>query len=185
MPVGEDQVPHLELTREVVRRFQGFYGELFVEPQPLLTKFSRLPGLDNRKMSKSYGNAIDLSDDAKTVRKKVMRMYTDPNRIRADVPGMVEGNPVFVYHDAFNNNFAEVEDLKSRYRQGAVGDVEVKEKLAVAINEKLEPMRAVREDLLAKPKMIREIILDGSSRAATIASATMRNVREAIGLSYR
>ena len=185
VPVGEDQVPHLELTREVVRRFQGFYGELFVEPQPLLTKFSRLPGLDNRKMSKSYGNAIDLSDDAKTVRKKVMRMYTDPNRIRADVPGMVEGNPVFVYHDAFNNNFAEVEDLKSRYRQGAVGDVEVKEKLAVAINEKLEPMRAVREDLLAKPKMIREIILDGSSRAATIASATMRNVREAIGLSYR
>ena len=154
VPVGEDQVPHLELTREVVRRFQGFYGELFVEPQPLLTKFSRLPGLDNRKMSKSYGNAIDLSDDAKTVRKKVMRMYTDPNRIRADVPGMVEGNPVFVYHDAFNNNFAEVEDLKSRYRQGAVGDVEVKEKLAVAINEKLEPMRAVREDLLAKPKIL-------------------------------
>ena len=185
VPVGEDQVPHLELTREVVRRFQGFYGELFVEPQPLLTKFPRLPGLDNRKMSKSYGNAIDLSDDAKTVRKKVMRMYTDPNRIRADVPGMVEGNPVFVYHDAFNNNFAEVEDLKTRYRQGAVGDVEVKEKLAAAINEKLEPMRAVREELLEKPKMIREIILDGSSRAATIASATMRNVREAVGLSYR
>tara|TARA_Y100000588_G_C14221224_1_gene911067 strand:+ start:33 stop:1040 length:1008 start_codon:yes stop_codon:yes gene_type:complete len=185
VPVGEDQVPHLELTREVVRRFQGFYGELFIEPQPLLTKFPRLPGLDNRKMSKSYGNAIDLSDDVKTVRKKVMRMYTDPNRIRADVPGMVEGNPVFVYHDAFNSNSEEVEDLKSRYRQGAVGDVEVKEKLAAAINEKLEPMRSIREELLAKPKMIREIILDGSSRAATIASATMRNVREAVGLSYR
>ena len=184
VPVGEDQVPHLELTREVVRRFHSFYGELFVEPQALLTRFPRLPGLDNRKMSKSYGNAIDLSDDTETVRKKIMRMYTDPNRIRADVPGTVEGNPVFIYHDAFNKNSEEVEDLKVRYRQGTVGDVEVKEKLAVAINEKLAPMRAVRSELLAKPKMIREIILDGSSRAASIASETMRNVREAVGLSY-
>ena len=102
VPVGEDQVPHLELTREVVRRFQGFFGELFPEPQPLLTRFPRLPGLDNRKMSKSYANTIDLGDDAATVRKKVMRMYTDPKRIRADIPGTVEGNPVFTYHDAFN-----------------------------------------------------------------------------------
>ncbi|MEE3103996.1 MAG: tryptophan--tRNA ligase, partial [Acidobacteriota bacterium] len=95
VPVGEDQVPHLELTREVVRRFHGFYGQVFVEPQPLLTHFPRLPGLDNRKMSKSYGNTIDLADDAETVRKKVMKMYTDPKRVRADVPGTVEGNPVF------------------------------------------------------------------------------------------
>ncbi len=112
VPVGEDQVPHLELTREVVRRFNGFYGDVFVEPQALLTTFPRLPGLDNRKMSKSYGNTIDLTDDADTVRKKVMRMYTDPKRVRADVPGTVEGNPVFLYHDAFNANTDEVEDLK-------------------------------------------------------------------------
>src|SRR6185295_16161155 len=121
VPVGEDQVAHLELSREIVRRFHTFYGELFVEPQAKLTNFPRLPGLDNRKMSKSYGNTIDLADDEETVRKKVMQMYTDPNRVRADVPGNVEGNPVFTYHDAFNPNAAEVEDLKARYRQGTVG----------------------------------------------------------------
>ncbi len=141
MPVGEDQVPHLELSREVVRRFNNFYGEMFVEPQPLLTTFPRLPGLDNRKMSKSYGNTIDLSDDAETVRKKVMQMYTDPKRVRADIPGTVEGNPVFMYHDAFNPDAAEVEDLKARYRAGKVGDVEVKTKLAAALNAMLDPMR--------------------------------------------
>jgi tryptophanyl-tRNA synthetase len=130
VPVGKDQVAHLELSREIVRRFNNFYGELFVEPEPLLTKVPRLPGLDNRKMSKSYGNTIDLSDDAETVRKKVMQMYTDPKRIRADIPGTVEDNPVFIYHDAFNPDTAEVEDLKTRYRAGKVGDVEVKNKLA-------------------------------------------------------
>ena len=151
VPVGEDQVPHLELSREIVRRFHKFYGELFVEPRPMLTKFSRLPGLDNRKMSKSYGNTINLSDDAEVVRKKVMQMYTDPNRVRADVPGTVEGNPVFDYHDAFNPDTAEVDDLKARYRAGKVGDVEVKTKLAKALNAYLEPMRARRADVLAKP----------------------------------
>ena len=95
VPVGEDQVAHLELSREIVRRFHNFYGELFVEPKALLTKFPRLPGLDNRKMSKSYGNTINLSDDAEAVRKKVMQMYTDPKRVRADISGTVEGNPVF------------------------------------------------------------------------------------------
>ena len=120
-PVGDDQVPHLELAREVVRRFHQFFGEVFVEPQPLLTHFPRLPGLDNRKMSKSYANTIDMADDAKTVRKKVMRMFTDPKRIRADIPGTVEGNPVFVYHDAFNPDTAQVDDFKARYRAGKVG----------------------------------------------------------------
>src|ERR671918_902108 len=129
VPVGEDQVPHLELSREIVRRFQNFYGDLFVEPKPLLTTFPRLPGLDNRKMSKSYGNTINLSDDSKTVEVKVRQMYTDPKRIRADIPGTVEGNPVFIYHDAFNPDTAEVDDLKTRYRAGQVGDVEVKTKL--------------------------------------------------------
>src|SRR5262245_50015889 len=118
VPVGEDQVPHLELSREVVRRFHNFYGEVFVEPQPLLTPTPRLPGLDNRKMSKSYNNTIDLSDSAEDITKKIRQMYTDPKRVRADIPGTVEGNPVFIYHDAFNPNTEEVDDLKERYRIG-------------------------------------------------------------------
>jgi tryptophanyl-tRNA synthetase len=185
VPVGEDQVPHLELAREVVRRFHQFFGEVFVEPQPLLTHFPRLPGLDNRKMSKSYGNAINLSDDAETVRKKVMQMYTDPKRVRADIPGTVEGNPVFIYHDAFNADRAEVEDLKTRYRAGKVGDVEVKQKLARAINAVLEPMRERRAALLAKPDQVREILIDGSRRARAIAQVTLERVREAVRISYR
>ena len=198
VPVGEDQVPHLELSREVVRRFNNFYGEktgvvngevivkgVLTEPQPLLTTFPRLPGLDNRKMSKSYGNAIDLSDDAETVRKKVMSMYTDPKRVRADIPGTVEGNPVFMYHDAFNPSADEVEDLKARYRTGKVGDVEVKKKLAAALNGMLEPMRGRRADALARPGRIREILFEGSVRARVVAKETMDRVREAVKVSYR
>ncbi len=184
VPVGEDQVPHLELTREVVRRFQGFFGELFPEPQPLLTRFPRLPGLDNRKMSKSYGNTIDLSDDAVTVRKKIMRMYTDPKRIRADIPGTVEGNPVFIYHDAFNSNETEVSELKARYEAGKVGDVEVKDCLARAVNEVLDPIRERRTEIAAKPGQIQEIVMDGSSRARAIAQETMKSVRDAVRLKY-
>ncbi|HIE91776.1 MAG TPA: tryptophan--tRNA ligase, partial [Acidobacteria bacterium] len=180
VPVGEDQVAHLELNREVVRRFHKFYGELFPEPQPLLTHFPRLPGLDNRKMSKSYGNTIDLSDDAETVTKKVMRMYTDPKRIRADIPGTVEGNPVFTYHDAFNPDVAQVDDLKARYRAGTVGDVEVKRTLAAALN----PMRERRADVRSNPARVKEILMDGSSRARAIAQETMKQVRDAVKLSY-
>ncbi len=184
VPVGEDQVAHLELNREVVRRFHKFYGELFPEPQPLLTHFPRLPGLDNRKMSKSYGNTIDLSDDAETVTKKVMRMYTDPKRIRADIPGTVEGNPVFTYHDAFNPDVAQVDDLKARYRAGTVGDVEVKRTLAAAVNATLDPMRERRADVLSNPARVKEILMDGSSRARAIAQETMKQVRDAVKLSY-
>ena len=184
VPVGEDQVPHLELSREIVRRFHNFYGPLFVEPQPLLTTFPRLPGLDNRKMSKSYGNTINLSDDARTVEQKVRQMYTDPKRIRADIPGTVENNPVFTYHDAFNPDKAEVEDLKARYRTGTVGDVEVKMKLARALNAHLEPMRARRADLTARPERLREILHDGSNKARAIAMETMERVRAAVRLKY-
>jgi tryptophanyl-tRNA synthetase len=184
VPVGEDQVPHLELSREIVRRFHNFYGELFVEPQPLLTTFPRLPGLDNRKMSKSYGNTIDLSDEADAVVKKVRQMYTDPKRVRADVPGTVEGNPVFMYHDAFNPDTAEVEDLKARYRAGKVGDVEVKTKLATALNAHLEPMRARRAQLIAKPSGLKEILVEGSRKARGIAAETMQRVRDAVKLDY-
>jgi tryptophanyl-tRNA synthetase len=185
VPVGEDQVPHLELSREVVRRFHVFYGETFVEPQPLLTHFPRLPGVDNRKMSKSYGNAIDLADSAETVRKKVMQMYTDPNRVRADIPGNVEGNPVFTYHDAFNPNTDEVEDLKTRYRAGKVGDVEVKRKLITALEAVLEPMRQRRAEVLARPDDLRDIVFEGSRRARAIAQDTMGRVREAMKIAYR
>jgi tryptophanyl-tRNA synthetase len=184
VPVGDDQVPHLELSREVVRRFHNFYGDVFVEPNPLLTPTPRLPGLDNRKMSKSYGNTIDLSDDAETVRKKVRQMYTDPKRVRADIPGTVEGNPVFIYHDAFNPNRDEVEDLKSRYREGKVGDVEVKTKLANAINAMLDPIRERRAQALAKPGHIRELLMEGSRRAQLVADETMERARSAVRLKY-
>ena len=186
VPVGEDQVAHLELSREAVRRFNNFFGaDLLVEPQPLLTKFARLPGLDNRKMSKSYGNAINLSDDAESVTKKVRQMYTDPKRVRADIPGTVEGNPVFMYHDAFNSDVAEVEDLKARYRAGKVGDVEVKTKLAKALNAYLEPMRERRAGVLAQPDTLKDILFEGSKKARGIAHETMERVRAAVKLSYR
>jgi len=184
VPVGEDQVPHLELSREVVRRFNHLYGTVLVEPQSLLTPTPRLPGLDNRKMSKSYGNTIDLSDDAAAVVKKVRQMYTDPKRVRADIPGTVEGNPVFVYHDVFNPNRGEVDDLKARYEAGKVGDVEVKTKLAAAINARLGPIRERRAAALARPGDLREIVMEGSRKARVTAVQTMQRVREAVKLVY-
>jgi tryptophanyl-tRNA synthetase len=183
-PEGEDQVPHLELSREVVRRFHNYYGEIFVEPQSLLTKTPRLPGLDNRKMSKSYGNTIDLADTAADVVRKVRQMYTDPKRVRADIPGTVEGNPVFIYHDAFNPDLDEVEDLKIRYRAGTVGDVEVKTKLSAAINVLLAPIRERREAALARPGYLREVVMEGSRRARGVATETMDRVRAAVNLRY-
>ena len=185
VPVGEDQVAHLELSREIVRRFHNFYGELFVEPQPLLTRFPRLPGVDNRKMSKSYGNAIDLADDEETVRKKVMQMYTDPKRIRADIPGTVEGNPVFMYHDAFNPNVGEVDDLKTRYRAGKVGDVEVKKKLAAALNNFLDPIRERRAALERNPRIVEEVLAAGSARARKEADETLELIKDAMGLGFK
>jgi tryptophanyl-tRNA synthetase len=184
VPVGEDQVPHLELSREIVRRFHNFYGDLFIEPQPLLTRVPRLPGLDNRKMSKSYANTINLADDAETVKKKVMQMYTDPKRIRADIPGTVEGNPVFIYHQAFNPDTAEVADLEARYREGKVGDVEVKNKLASALNAHLEPIRLRRAELLAQPGLLRDILHEGSRKSRAVAQDTLERVRRAVKLQY-
>jgi len=184
VPVGEDQVPHLEMSREVVRRFNNFYGETLVEPQALLTSTPRLPGLDNRKMSKSYGNTIDLSDTPDDVLKKVKQMYTDPKRVRADIPGTVEGNPVFIYHDVFNPNRAEVEDLKTRYRTGKVGDVEVKTKLAAAINAMLAPLRERRAEALARKGHVRDVLMAGSERARANAHETLTRVRGAMKLRY-
>jgi len=189
VPVGEDQVAHLELAREVVRRFNNFFGDVLVEPKSLVPPdngFGRLPGLDGgKKMSKSVGNTIQLSDSPDEVVRKVRQMYTDPARVRADIPGTVEGNPVFLYHDAFNANKAEVEDLKARYRAGKVGDVEVKMKLAAALNAYLDPIRERRAAVLAKPDRLKEIMFDGSKRARAIAGRTLERVRDAMKITYR
>ncbi|MBI5953357.1 MAG: tryptophan--tRNA ligase, partial [Chloroflexi bacterium] len=185
VPVGRDNQSHVELARELARRFNNLYGEVFPEPDSLIGDVPLLVGTDGQgKMSKSLGNAIYLSDDAETVKQKVMNMYTDPKRLRATDPGTVEGNPIFIYHDAFNPSYAEVDDLKERYRQGKVGDVEVKQKLVVAINNFLEPFREKRAYFLAHPTIPRDVLADGIRRMQAEAKATMELVREKTGLSY-
>jgi tryptophanyl-tRNA synthetase len=177
---------HVELAREMARKFNNLYGaEVFPEPEPIIGEVPLLIGTDGQnKMSKSLGNAIYLSDDAKTVEEKVKGMYTDPKRLRATDPGTVEGNPVFIYHDAFNPSYAEVDDLKERYRKGQVGDVEVKEKLTKAINAFLEPFREKRSYYLAHPTIPRDILANGIRRMQTEAKQTMNLVRDVTGLSY-
>jgi tryptophanyl-tRNA synthetase len=185
VPVGEDQLPHIEMTREIARRFNNKYGEVFPEPQGLVGRIARLPGTDGEsKMSKSMGNAIFLSDDSETVVKKVQSMYTDPTRIRATDPGHIEGNPVFTYHDAFNANTDEVSELKERYRTGTVGDVEVKKRLATALNVFLDPIRDQRASFAQRDGFVQEVLMEGSRRAQKIASLTMEEVREKMGVLY-
>ena len=185
VPVGRDNQSHVELAREMARRFNNLYGEVFPEPEPIIGDVPLLVGTDGQnKMSKSLNNAIYLSDDAETVKQKVMNMYTDPKRLRTTDPGTVEGNPVFIYHDAFNPSYAEVDDLTERYRQGKVGDVEVKEKLARAINNFLEPIREKRAYFLAHPMIPRDVLANGIRRMQAEAKQTMELVREKTGLSY-
>ncbi len=185
VPVGRDQESHIELTREIARRFNELFAPVFPVPESLIPDMGLLPGVDGRdKMGKSLDNAIFLADDPKTVERKVMGMYTDPNRVRADTPGRVEGNPVFVYHDSFNPDRGEVDDLKSRYREGKVGDVEVKRKLLVAMEKFLAPIRERRAELEAKPKLVDEILAAGSERARREAAATIHEVRQAMRLDY-
>jgi len=185
VPVGKDNEAHVEITREIARRFNYLYGEVFPEPEALVPEVGTLPGTDGQgKMSKSAGNAIFLSDDTKTVEQKVRGMYTDPNRIRADIPGRVEGNPVFAYHDAFNPNVEEVNDLKERYRQGRVGDVEVKRKLFLALENFLGPIRERRAHYEANPRLVDEIIAAGNERTRAVARETVQMVEQAMGLTY-
>jgi tryptophanyl-tRNA synthetase len=185
VPVGKDNEAHVEITREIARRFNYLYGEVFPEPDVLVPDVGTLVGTDGQgKMSKSIGNAILLSDDAKTVEQKVRGMYTDPNRVRADIPGRVEGNPVFIYHDAFNPNIEEVNDLKDRYRQGKVGDVEVKRKLATAINNFLDPQRDRRAGYEAQPGFVDDVIATGNRRMREVAQETIAMVEDAMGLTY-
>jgi tryptophanyl-tRNA synthetase len=184
VPVGRDNEAHVEVTREIARRFNFLYGETFPIPDVLVAEEGALIGTDGQaKMSKSLGNAIYLSDDEKTVIKKVNGMYTDPNRISADVPGKVEGNPVFIYHDAFNPNKAEVEDLKARYRAGKVGDVEVKEKLARSLNAFLDPIRERRAKYEAQSGLADEVVYDGTLKMREEARATLNLATKAMGLA--
>jgi len=184
VPVGKDNEAHVEITREIARRFNRMYGEVLPLPDAMLSDMPSLIGTDGQaKMSKSLGNAIFLSDDVKTVQKKVGGMYTDPNRIRADIPGRVEGNPVFIYHDTFNPNKSEVEDLKTRYRKGKVGDVEVKQKLAIAINNFLDPMRERRAHYESQKGLVERVIYEGTLRANEEGNETLRLMRKAMGLS--
>ena len=183
VPVGKDQQSHIEVTREVARDFNKGFGEVFPLPDAMIGGGGTLVGTDGQaKMSKSIGNCIYLSDDEDTVNKKVKGMYTDPTRLRPTDPGHVEGNPVFIYHDAFNDNLDEVKDLKERYLAGKVGDVEVKTKLALAINKFLNPIRERRAKFLAQPDLIEQIINDGSTRAQVEAQKTLDEVLVAMSL---
>ncbi len=183
VPTGEDQSPHIELTREVARRFNRLFGYTFPVPRGLIGRVPRLVGTDgSAKMGKSTGNAIDLRDDAETVTAKVRGMYTDPTRLRATDPGHVEDNPVFMYHDAFNPNTDEVNELKERYRAGRVGDVEVKTRLAAALNTFLDPIRERRAHYEGRPELVREALAAGSKHARAIGRETMADVRAALRL---
>jgi tryptophanyl-tRNA synthetase len=161
------------------------FGDVFPEPEGLVGRVPRLVGLDgNAKMGKSLNNAIFLKDDADTVTEKVRGMFTDPTRLRATDPGHVEGNPVFMYHDAFNPDPAEVQDLKERYVAGTVGDVEVKQKLALALNAFLDPIRERRAHYEARPELVREALATGTSHMKKVAEQTMAEVRAALRLDY-
>ena len=185
VPVGEDQLPHIEMTRELARRFNRQFREVFPEPEGLVGRVPRLVGLDGQaKMSKSLNNTIQLKDDADTVAKKVRSMFTDPTRLRATDPGHVEGNPVFMYHDAFNPDVDEVNDLKDRYVVGKVGDVEVKQKLTIALNNLLDPFRERRSYYEAHLDEVRDALESGTARARTAAQETMALVRDAMAINY-
>jgi tryptophanyl-tRNA synthetase len=184
VPVGKDNEAHVEITREIARRFNTYYGEVFPIPDVMIGDVPVLVGTDGAlKMSKSVGNTILLSDDRKTVEKKVRGMYTDPNRVSADVPGKVEGNPIFIYHNAFNDNGEEVKDLTRRYREGKVGDVEVKQKLAAALNRFLDPVRDSRQSYEERKGFVDEFIYDGTMRMREEARETLTLVKKAMGIT--
>ena len=184
VPVGKDNEAHVELTRQIARRFNQTYDEVFPIPEVLLSQTPTLVGTDGKgKMSKSANNCILLSDDAKTVEKKVRSMFTDPNRTSADVPGTVEGNPVFIYHEIFNPNLEQVEEMKKRYREGTIGDVEVKQNLSEAINNFLDPIRERRAHFDAQKGFVEKVIYEGTCKMREIAAETMKEVHGAMGLS--
>jgi tryptophanyl-tRNA synthetase len=186
VPVGEDQLSHVELTREIARRFNSTYKEILLEPEPLISKNSRLVGTDGQgKMSKSLNNSIYLCDSESVVKKKVMKMFTDPNRTSADIPGKVEGNPVFIYHDIFNDNKEELLDFKERYSKGKIGDVEVKTSLVRSINNFLDPIREKRMEILKNKEEILDIIIEGSKKARETTKINLELIKEAMSLKLK
>lgn len=183
VPVGEDQIPHIELTRKIVRRFNDLYRPVLVEPEALVGEVPRLIGLDAKaKMSKSLGNAIFLSDSVEEVNRKVRNAVTDPARIRKNDPGHPEVCTVYEYHKVFNQ--AEVEQIETECRRGEIGCVACKKKLAGCLNNLIEPMRARRAPYEAKPELVREILMEGTKKACAVAEQTMQEVREAMQINY-
>lgn len=187
VPVGEDQLPMIEQTREIVRSFNSIYGDVLVEPEAVLpsSNAGRLPGTDGKtKMSKSIGNCIYLSDDADTIKKKVMSMYTDPNHIRVEDPGQIEGNTVFTYLDIFGTDKNAVEEMKEHYKLGGLGDMKVKKYLNEVLQAELEPIRNRRIEFEKDLAAVYNMLKDGSDKARAVAANTLKEVREAIGIEY-
>lgn len=197
VPVGEDQLPMLEQTKEIVRKFNSIYGEALVEPEIMLPENDvcrRLPGTDGKaKMSKSIGNCIYLSDDAETVRQKIMNMYTDPTHIKVSDPGHVEGNAVFTYLDAFCRpehfqkylpDYADLDELKAHYTRGGLGDVKIKKFLNSIIQEELEPIRIRRKEYEKDIAGVYEILKAGSEKARQVAESTLQDVKNAMRINY-
>jgi tryptophanyl-tRNA synthetase len=183
VPVGEDQLPMIEQTVEIVRRFNRLFGPVLVEPTALVSKHARLPGTDGQsKMGKSLGNAIFLSDPTDVVAQKVMSMYTDPQHVHADLPGTVEGNPVFSYLDAFDPDEAGVDDLKRRYRAGGLGDVPLKRRLIEVLETFLTPIRRRRIELARDPEAVARVLREGTERGRAVVRRTLGEVRRALRL---
>ena len=197
VPVGDDQLPMIEQTREIVHKFNTVYAPVLVEPKALLPEneaCQRLPGIDGKaKMSKSLGNCIYLSDEPEDIKKKIMSMYTDPNHLRVQDPGKVEGNPVFIYLDAFSRpeHFAEflpeyqnLDELKAHYQRGGLGDVKIKKFLNAVMQAELEPIRNRRKEWEQRLPEVVEILKEGSAVAEKTAAATLANVRKAMRIDY-
>ncbi|RKZ19184.1 tryptophan--tRNA ligase [bacterium] len=181
VPIGEDQLPHLELTREIARRFNHLYGETFPEPEPILTKTKRIPGIDGRKMSKSYGNAIYITEPPEEVEKKIMQAFTDPEKIKKDDPGHPEGCVVFAYRSAIDEDGTK--DLEKKCRAGEIGCVQCKRETAKIMNEFLDKFRKRREEL--KSVDVNSILKEGAEKAREFARETMQIVRERMGMWSR
>ncbi len=186
VPVGEDQLPHIEQTNEIINAFNRMYHkEIFGHVTGLVPKVGRLPGIDGKaKMSKSLGNAIYLSDPADVVAEKVMKMYTDPDHIHVNDPGKVEGNVVFSYLDLFDQDTQKVEELKAHYRRGGLGDVVLKRRLIEVLNTFLEPIRVRRAQYAQDPQAVMNILREGSAAVREVAAETMDEVRQAMHLNY-
>ncbi|MEE9253080.1 MAG: tryptophan--tRNA ligase [Thermodesulfobacteriota bacterium] len=183
VPVGEDQVPHIELTRKIVRRFNNFYGETFPEPQPMLTKAPKILGTDGRKMSKSYENAIFLSDTPEEITKKIMPMYTDPQRLRRTDPGNPDICGIYYLHKLYSAP-GDIEMVNTECRRAGIGCVDCKKLLLPKLLEALAPIREKREELIRSKDYLEDVIAEGTKRAAEVAGETMQEVRSKLGLTH-